>query len=447
MSLHINIQFHVRKSSSNDSTTLPFKTYGVKTMPLWDVEPARLIVPLLHLEIGMVNKAWSSFTFFLRNKIDYINNDELILRNNLNSLENELKLKETELMTLTSQIKRVRQQQQNLSTELKNLSQRMHTLNIDRSQTNYSLHQNFQTFKENLSNMKLQSKETIKSINNCIRTTKKAINSLKTKITESSRYIKKEMSDREHNQYGLDCIIERILKVQCRIYPQAFHGGEMNGVCCKRLLQHINEILVVVKDEATTRLQQQIDAGVDRCTLQELTSCFKLYRNLFRTLDHTFSLLRIPGPNEQEIDDIRKSLVVLESLWREIKISITPKAHVMFLHTLEQVIDFDGIADKVEDYVEKAHQIGNKLNHFTSRLKTKLYSHKQDIQIRRMLLHQDNDVKEQIISVRSSVKRSFRNTHFRKDTAKKRRKLIRMEERDKIKKERFFVAADQSIIR
>ena len=59
----------------------------------------------------------------------------------------------------------------------------------------------------------------------------------------------------------------------------------------------------------------------------------------------------------------------------------------MFDHTLEQVIEFGGIADKVEDYVEKAHQIGKKLDHFTSRLKSNEYQHKQNIQIKRMLLH------------------------------------------------------------
>ena len=105
------------------------------------------------------------------------------------------------------------------------------------------------------------------------------------------------------------------------------------------------------------------------------------------TLDHTYSLLRIPGPNEEDINDIRSSLKVLEKLWREIKISITPKAHVMFVHTLDQVIEYNGIADKVEDYVEKAHQIGKKLEHLTSHLKTKEYSHKQNIQIKQMLLH------------------------------------------------------------
>ena len=152
-------------------------------------------------------------------------------------------------------------------------------------------------------------------------------------------------------------------------------------------MQHIGEILDTMKDIVSTWLRDQIDANVNGCTFEELTSCFEQYHNLLRTLDHTFSLLRIPGPSKEEIDDIQDSLIVLEKLWRQIKISITPKAHVMFVHTLDQVIEFDSIADKVEDYVEKAHQIGKKLEHLTSHLKTKEYSHKQNIQIKQMLLH------------------------------------------------------------
>ena len=73
------------------------------------------------------------------------------------------------------------------------------------------------------------------------------------------------MKERQDNEHGLDwCIIEHILKVKCGKYPQAFHGGEMNGVCCKYLLQHISEIMTVIKDIASKRLQHQIDANVNR---------------------------------------------------------------------------------------------------------------------------------------------------------------------------------------
>ena len=44
------------------------------------------------------------------------------------------------------------------------------------------------------------------------------------------------------------------------------------------------------------------------------------------------------------------------------KISVRPKPCAFFDHTLQQIVDFDGIAEKVEDYVERAHQVGKKLD-------------------------------------------------------------------------------------
>lgn len=96
----------------------------------------------------------------------------------------------------------------------------------------------------------------------------------------------------------------------------------------------------------------------------------------------------------------------------------------MFVHTLKQVINFHSIADKVEDNLEKAHQTSKKLYHFTSHLKTNLYKHEQNIQIKQMLLHQDNDMQQPIKAIHTSLKQRFQNAHLKVDVAKKKGKLI-----------------------
>ena len=56
------------------------------------------------------------------------------------------------------------------------------------------------------------------------------------------------------------------------------------------------------------------------------------FQNLFRVLDNVFSLLRIPRPEDEEINDIRENLVVLEKMWNELHISITPKMYCLIIH-------------------------------------------------------------------------------------------------------------------
>ena len=88
------------------------------------------------------------------------------------------------------------------------------------------------------------------------------------------------------------------------------------------------------------------------------------------------------GPTDNEVKDIQEALVLLENLWMEIELSIMPDACVLFDHTLEQVDKFNGIADKVEDFIERAHQIGLKWNHYTAILKCNKFEKKQELQIK-----------------------------------------------------------------
>ena len=48
--------------------------------------------------------------------------------------------------------------------------------------------------------------------------------------------------------------------------------------------------------------------------------------------------------------------------------SVTPKAHILFNHTVAQYRTLQGLVDKGEDFVEKAHQQGKRLSYITSRM-------------------------------------------------------------------------------
>ena len=248
--------------------------------------------------------------------------------------------------------------------------------------------------------------------------------------------------DRLGDEDGLDSLITCLLGKTSKIFPQAFHGGEMNGVCCRRLLTNIEEIMIEMKDLTMDRLGEGNAAtrkNNRRCTAAKLTQVVDDYANIFQVLDVIFSLLRIPAPKEEEIKDLKEAIFVLEILWAKMELSVTPKAHILFDHAVDQYVAFGGIADKVEDFVEKAHQHGKRLDALTTRMPAKCYRLQQLVHIKRLWIQRNPSISAQIDNVRTSSKRHFRHLNERKNTASKVKKRVRMEARIQTTLESFFV--------
>ena len=77
------------------------ETNYVKEAPQWEIETEKMIVPLLHLEIGLVNKAWVGFNNFLDEDVEQVTDEERELKENQCLLVitiNELK-EETEILS------------------------------------------------------------------------------------------------------------------------------------------------------------------------------------------------------------------------------------------------------------------------------------------------------------------------------------------------------------
>ena len=165
----------------------------MKNLPLWDVEPSKFIVPLLHLEIGLVNKAWAVFHFFLRDKIDYISNSEMTMRTKLHNLKQELDIKQKDVATLKEQCSKIQQQQKQLSKDLTNIQKKIRTLQSNTTSLDVKLHQNLSSTKNDIGDIKNRSKETIKLVRTHIRDTNYDISSIKSDILCLNTDIKNKM--------------------------------------------------------------------------------------------------------------------------------------------------------------------------------------------------------------------------------------------------------------
>ena len=225
---------------------------------------------------------------------------------------------------------------------------------------------------------------------------------------------------------GLDSLIDDLLKKEANIYREAYHGGEMNGVCVRRFLEQSSFLMDKMTELVCER--RNINNGRrrydNRCTSEELKETLNTYNDLFRVMDLVFSLLRIPAPTKYDIKNAKKAVAKLEEIWRGLNISETPKAHILFKHTVLQYELFGGIADKVEDFVEKSHQVGKRLEYLTSRLPSGDYQRKQHIHFQRMWMHQDPRVEQQILNVHTSRKRKISNPSMKSFEVKRQCRLL-----------------------
>ena len=179
----------------------------------------------------------------------------------------------------------------------------------------------------------------------------------------------------------------------------------MNGVCCRRLLDHIDPIFAEVRDVMSERLKYR--DGLTVSQLQLLTQTLKDFVSIFELLDVVFSRVRIIDPTQEEIEStvVRVAVKRLEEDWRKLEMNVTPKCHVLFDHTMNQVENLNGIADLAEDYLERAHQTGKQLDHLVARMNCQCFRQQELVKIRRQWLASDPRVIQQVSNVTASRQR------------------------------------------
>jgi hypothetical protein len=90
-------------------------------------------------------------------------------------------------------------------------------------------------------------------------------------------------------------------------------------------------------------------------------------------LDLISSKIRLKNqvPEEDDYTTLEKALNNLDYLWKVARLSYTPKVHSVLVHALDQMKEFQGIGDMLEDDIEHIHQIAAQIQSRTSRMKNK----------------------------------------------------------------------------
>jgi hypothetical protein len=112
---------------------------------------------------------------------------------------------------------------------------------------------------------------------------------------------------------------------------EAYHGGDFNGVDCRRLMANANRFY----DLWLELILETHDPIQSTVTVDELRERMEQYRDLLGKLDVVFAMVRGVDfllPTQEEIQTLKTVIEAARVLWLRCGFNIegNPKAHLMF---------------------------------------------------------------------------------------------------------------------
>ena len=125
---------------------------------------------------------------------------------------------------------------------------------------------------------------------------------------------------------------------------------------------------------------------------------------MFVLWDGAFSYARKIDPIDHDCVQYRKYVTAAVLGHTNLGCSITPKVHLMWKHTEDQMRNLPrGLGNKVEDWVERSHQVGNKLRNRLRLMPNP--EQRATAKAKIMQLHSNPDVLAQILAVDTKSKK------------------------------------------
>jgi hypothetical protein len=152
-----------------------------------------------------------------------------------------------------------------------------------------------------------------------------------------------------------------------KISREHYHGGKFNGVNCIRIMEKSEEIFG--EDGFTGVAMHVADTGPGAVETElSIREKSKNYQNLFGILDAIWANVRGVDAGllatDEQLDFLERTVLKGKALWIGMGIgTLQPKWHLAFDgHLVHQAKKYRGLADKSEDPIEKGHQEGKEMN-------------------------------------------------------------------------------------
>ena len=246
-------------------------------------------IPVLHIMMGLVNKSLQELITWIDNNIEMVSDHEQIQRNKVTQLESTF-LQNTKTYQDESTI--IEQSRSELLLKWRELIQILNGADLQRRNKTLSetpeVVDGWKARKNESKNLATIKKTELDVL-------KKAHKNEQAQLKSVKDLLLKMRKARLLDNDGFDTELEAILNLVAKIYKEAYHGGDLNGVCCIRLLDKQKEVISSIKEMCIRRREIPRTHTVP-CTLLELESKLTSFATLFQALDVTFSRLRIIYP-------------------------------------------------------------------------------------------------------------------------------------------------------
>jgi hypothetical protein len=307
--------YQIDLANATNRKQKPANHKGVNQHPLLDVDPQRVLVPLLHTAMGLVDKVLESFKAWINLEVELPNNTDDAIRQTYKDCIVNSAAKATSVKATTEM-----NQQMNSS--------------------------------ESLTGMK---------------TAKIAY----TEAKQEEAAAKSQYDDMiEKNNARLESLNQRFEDIYQKhgITRLHYHGGKFNGVNCIRIMEKAELIFVGTRDpESPGFASRAIAKKVPTISDEDIRNNCGRFGKILALLDVIWS--RVQGvehgllPTDEDVMKLEHAIDKARELWLTMGLGTKrPKWHLLFDgHLLHQYKTFGGLADKADDFIEKEHQVLKKL--------------------------------------------------------------------------------------
>ena len=133
-----------------------------------------------------------------------------------------------------------------------------------------------------------------------------------------------------------------------------FGGAKLNGVNCTTLMDKYEEIINNIRDIF-------IEMNKGTVSDENIDMYGNKRKQIFVEMDNTYRCTRTFKITDELISKTKGHICKTMLLWRELKLPVTPSAHLFEDHIVHQMKNIGGgLADKSENYIERACQNGKR---------------------------------------------------------------------------------------